>query len=1550
MDDPRLVFTPLDTLNTIKIKAGSYLGEPVENIFVLSSETTQAHLLPDSPTLPPVPISSTIPPRDEFFDHTLNRGENKIITDAIKNISIVSEIGLPLARSEDFKSLQGSHVSFFGITALLVECEKLVTKHVGNDDIPAWANTILDEVIGPLIFGGIYFNSRNEFKKLASILTARHRGDLERIGGRDFNVIRLSEKEHQHRLDNLETASVKLRTAMARANDIIFLENLRRDKSGIGTRLEGFDLPVFYITESDPARIVLNSEDNNNPTNLIEIYDAKAQKIIEIHNSIIGGGDKIPEFSFSKLEGTVKTEKIFRIRAEGGFGSGIGVFTTASATDNVPRVSYVEDTKTSVDRDSFFPTPEKLSMMILPPNRNLMSAQSNNINITDDPAQDLYSSVSAMVPFRVFTKVAPEMTLESKKFIPSYRTLAETTPGTLSFTVKATADMGNLKSFVNVNLIKENTTINSDGVFISEYSMVFAETPASTDDKDGGGAATIVGSKLTFQEALAVAESISKTLKGGKVVGGSDDEGGESNMRTVTYKMVTSKRSKFSINPALFYNMTVVDYLFRKYLHYNESFRFVSEEGVTSGRKKKDGEDETTKDMGLNKMKFDFIDTEGFPSIFNSGVSIKKGIMTPSITVKTFPVKSSLVKRSAHRDKKLTSRVTEVTPPRELGGGALDTYVTVHSSGGGIRQHERILYVFSLLTHLYHANVVEAGADAIFKHYGLKSLGDFKIADSDLNEALFLSAESEKASVLVIEDSPIVEQDTFKSTATVEKKIDDLKRNTQTGTLVKNYGTACLCPKQPVVVTEAEAKEWKRTRFPDMADNDNTHKLEHNGRIFICPGDEKTPFPGVSIKANSPYPCCFAVPGRGEGSSETVIKRKKKTEDEEVETSFKSGLRDFDGYLVSKTDPLKPWRMGTVPSSVMSLMSEGISADDTREPRFIVRFGMPPQEPGSKNSLIHAVLFAIRDKEYITAGTPSQREEVTEATRSRLLEDVETGVYAQEFPDRCIVGAGNSGFRKTTLEDAVVKSLSPESSVRYDLHYRGLEVLLGLNIFVFKISSGVPVYELEIPNHAVCHFHPKPKPNTKTVVLVKFEENQKPPYYEIIGSKGEIEDSKQSLSSLTPASLKSKTSALKNVNFDYVKNLDGLSFKTSYTRLANVLREVITKQSEYVILDSVSEADNLTSLPGVEALVRSVLGEDRKLRKPIVQVIDAYGKFREGVFETTKSKIAIRVKTVPFGPVNAPISEHNSISSEMSEDTKWVTSEYKSIEFEYSSASAEEVSISNEGETFSDVNSAFQSASLYAQILNWARILHRVHNKYTEKNNQSEISEWWAENVIVFEDEEDEAAVPPPTIDDFSSFGEFFPTVGVHDTRSAFSSFSKIWSSTFYDDEEDGTLSLVLPSKDISDKLFLIISRVETLTKGIELSITDESSLYSLVPTRIYNIFTRKLHTASSNSNFVFNTMEQLYEWISIDSALNDKDTLLPAAYVNSTTSTPVDTAIKLFNNESFLSSSTSTYANITPEDIFSFGTKGGSVGYVGDDSVVLAPFKIDKSRKLLLD
>lgn len=428
----------------------------------------------------------------------------------------------------------------------------------------------------------------------------------------------------------------------------------------------------------------------------------------------------------------------------------------------------------------------------------------------------------------------------------------------------------------------------------------------------------------------------------------------------------------------------------------------------------------------------------------------------------------------------------------------------------------------------------------------------------------------------------------------------------------KGYARKCACNKQPIVVDEIEAEDWKNKIFTRGADSYYRQigqfppGSENPKFRFVCPDDE-IPYPTLienneSNKDIYPYiPCCAA---------EDNISNPKSFYNRYYEESSNIKEGGFKGYKINTLKVLPFESRGNIPKQIQDLLVS-INPD---EKYIFERFGVGR----SPNSFIHCILNAVQDIKYREFDAIGKEEYCVKFRKSLIDKFDSFNIFKQELYD---------------MNDDEIKELILKTDQFFDpaLFYRGLEELFNINIFVFQPNrEDLNEPSFEIPRNKLMHIRTY-RPERYSLIIIKHmggeAEDLKYPQCELIINSGDIVNKEVQLASKQKRGRPPKgEKEQKKVEFIFDQSMTELlysSFQKSQTKYLFTFyskdkynKEVEVRQEPYTKIrwDDVFEA-------------------------PITfayQTIDNYGKTRSFTLNIG-SKLMMTLFIPPTQPLNLPV-------------------------------------------------------------------------------------------------------------------------------------------------------------------------------------------------------------------------------------------------------------------------------------------------------------------------
>jgi hypothetical protein len=471
-----------------------------------------------------------------------------------------------------------------------------------------------------------------------------------------------------------------------------------------------------------------------------------------------------------------------------------------------------------------------------------------------------------------------------------------------------------------------------------------------------------------------------------------------------------------------------------------------------------------------------------------------------------------------------------------------------------------------------------------------------------------------------------------------DKKIDQLRALSQDPDIFKagseGYSRRCNCQKQPIIVDENEADDWHNKSFVDKSKvmkrqiGEFPPKADSPNFNFVCPDDE-FPYPTVienkdiTTSKKYPYiPCC--------AKTDTINNPKSDyNKYYSQEETKKTGNRV---YEVSTLRSLDETRLGVLSETIENLLNNNNSEKNKTIHK---RFGVGK----SYNSLIHCVLRAVRDKDYLKLDNYKDKEIYCDNFRKGILTKIPNymNVVKQEMHTET----------EQTIKEYI---LDNRKFFDYCKVYRILEEIFKVNIFVFLPRDVNDIPGFEVPNYALGHIRPF-RPNRKTILILKNtgseSEKLEYPQYELIIDIGKKEEDTKNTSEYKFIYGTNTTEIVYNSFFKYIEN-----FVFSVERNEQNIYSIFSRNNPYS---------------------KVYWPEILKDYDIVSQNLDLYGKLRNINIRHAKSDTTITLYIPPSQPMNVPIDTSVFINdyfkvisifgspSKIIKDGVW----YKILDFEY---------------------------------------------------------------------------------------------------------------------------------------------------------------------------------------------------------------------------------------------------------------------------------------------
>jgi len=264
------------------------------------------------------------------------------------------------------------------------------------------------------------------------------------------------------------------------------------------------------------------------------------------------------------------------------------------------------------------------------------------------------------------------------------------------------------------------------------------------------------------------------------------------------------------------------------------------------------------------------------------------------------------------------------------------------------------------------------------------------------------------------------------------------------------------------------------------------------------------------------------------------------------------------------------------------------------------RYGVP-QTP---NSLLHAVLLALEDPEYLKLENDKLKEEYAKQVRKYLASQIYPGLLKQELYDR-------------PLEEIFRMLCDVDTFFDPSIFYRTLEVVFNINIYTYGYvvqgeESGQP--ELVIPRHKI--FHTQPYRSKPTILILRnwggATDMLEYPQSELI-----IEEIKGSKSVMV-----------------FGEEMGRINYNVLQETAATITWK-FSKDGQFEAHTNIySEEENQYSNPDYSALIN---------HQGLYQMLDDYGKMRGLIFSSQEENVTMFF--TPSQPVNLPLHPRERLAS-----------------------------------------------------------------------------------------------------------------------------------------------------------------------------------------------------------------------------------------------------------------------------------------------------------------
>ncbi len=356
----------------------------------------------------------------------------------------------------------------------------------------------------------------------------------------------------------------------------------------------------------------------------------------------------------------------------------------------------------------------------------------------------------------------------------------------------------------------------------------------------------------------------------------------------------------------------------------------------------------------------------------------------------------------------------------------------------------------------------------------------------------------------ILQILPITVKDDTKSVTKNQTVISNLHRRAPD--LFTGAGRICQAGRQPIIISPDEVDAWRHYEakpgeqrqvmpyppLPPFEDNNFENPLEidpFDNRVkywFVCPDsiycypylkkpneEEKTKKGKGKIQTSEEellyLPCC--------GKSNSLLNPESKYYSFHDKDKLPTGKTNREGYhmvsskILRATGKSSTARTGTIGKIFLQFLNL-YKGNKNRE--HFSRYGVPV----GPNSLIHCILVAIRDKNYLGLKSDIDKETYTNSVRNYMADNMHMNVFKQELYE-------------INDEEIIQKLKNPEIDFDSEKFYHGLEELFKINIFVFNPGSTsehrAETEEklfMEIPRNKLMHIRPL-KLNRPSVVIYR---------------------------------------------------------------------------------------------------------------------------------------------------------------------------------------------------------------------------------------------------------------------------------------------------------------------------------------------------------------------------------------------------------------------------------------------------------------------------------
>ena len=447
-----------------------------------------------------------------------------------------------------------------------------------------------------------------------------------------------------------------------------------------------------------------------------------------------------------------------------------------------------------------------------------------------------------------------------------------------------------------------------------------------------------------------------------------------------------------------------------------------------------------------------------------------------------------------------------------------------------------------------------------------------------------------------IDSSSILKSTKISPSAKRGKSANELLHSQAPEIFVKGYARLCQKESQPLIIPPENVTSWTSQTFEDKGQIRNRQVMpfppDNPRYIFGCPGN-KYPYPGVKMNKtldnNEIYPCipcCYGTNQMAPTANSNYNKCFRNID------KYKSGTKDK--HRIKKENKLlAPYRIGDVSKNIQHLVSRYSPSSVS-----ISRLGIQR----SPNSLIHCILIALADKNYLNLSTDEEKENYVIQQRIQISNIIRPGLLKQELYD--------------SSDSEIISQLSDVNLfLDPQLYYRALEEFYKINIFTFvPPSKDNPKFgELEIPRFKLFHTRIRRK-NLYSVLILKH-----------FGSEADSLEYPQC-----------------ELIIDNIS--EKLSTKIFPPNMSNILYSALNYINQ-INSWNIETQDNINYLVPRLNIFSRINYSSLLQNSPKFQIIDSYGKMRGLIFPSSpspaknNSSADITILFPPTQPLNLPISD-----------------------------------------------------------------------------------------------------------------------------------------------------------------------------------------------------------------------------------------------------------------------------------------------------------------------